>query len=422
MTLDVRVTRLANGLRVVTDSMRTVETVTFGAWVGVGTRHEDEKVSGVSHFLEHMAFKGTRRRSARAIAEEIESVGGHMNAHTTREYTAFHAKVLREDLALAVDMIADIVQHSTIDPIELERERSVILQEIGQANDTPDDVIFDNFQETAYPGQALGRSILGAPHMIRALPRETILGYMRDHYGPDQTVVAAAGRVDHDWLVALVDRTFGELPGTVAAKAEPARYRGGEFRRARDFEQAHILLGFEGLGALDEDFFAASVFSTLFGGGMSSRLFQEVRERRGLAYDIYSFLSCYADGGLFGVYAGTGAEDADRAIDLIARETRRVADDLGEGEIARARAQLKASILMTLESTTARCEQAARQIMLFGRPISPEEIVAKVEAADKETLRRVARRLTASAPTVALLGPIAGVSEYPRIAERLKSH
>jgi predicted Zn-dependent peptidase len=420
MTLDVRVTRLPNGLRVVTDAMRTVETVTFGAWVGVGTRHEEENLSGVSHFLEHMAFKGTRRRTARAIAEEIESVGGHMNAHTTREYTAFHAKVLREDLALAVDMIADILQHSTIDPEELERERSVILQEIGQANDTPDDVIFEHFQETAYPGQALGRSILGAPNRIRTLPREKILGYMRAHYGPVTTVIAAAGRVDHDWLVALVDKTFGELPGTEPAKAEPAAYRGGDFRRTRDFEQAHILLGFDGIGALDDDFFAASVFSTLFGGGMSSRLFQEVREGRGLAYDIYSFLSCYADGGLFGVYAGTSADDANKAIELIASETLRVVDDLGEGEIARARAQLKASILMTLESTTARCEQAARQIMLFDRPIGPEEIVARIEAADKEAIRRVARRLTSSAPTIALVGPVAGVQEYAKIAARLR--
>lgn len=418
--MTVRVTQLPSGLRVVTDSMNTVETVTFGAWVGVGTRHEDERLGGVSHFLEHMAFKGTRRRTARAIAEEIEAVGGHMNAHTAREYTAFHAKILREDVALAVDMIADILQHSTLDPAELERERSVILQEIGQANDTPDDVVFDYFQETAYPGQALGRSILGSTELVRTLPRETILGYMRAHYGPATTVIAAAGRVDHDWLVAQVDKTFDALPGTEAAKAEPAAYRGGEFRRSRDLEQAHVLLGFDGIGALDDDFFAASVFSTLFGGGMSSRLFQEVREERGLAYDIYSFLSCYADGGLFGVYAGTSAGDAAKAIELIAAEIVRVADDLGEGEIARARAQLKASILMTLESTTARCEQAARQIMLFGRPISPQEIVARIEAADLATIRRVAKRLTASAPTLALLGPITRVPDYAKIAARFK--
>jgi predicted Zn-dependent peptidase len=418
--MTVRVTQLPNGLRVVTDSMNTVETVTFGAWVGVGTRHENDRLCGVSHFLEHMAFKGTRRRSARAIAEEIEAVGGHMNAHTTREYTAFYAKVLREDVALAVDMIADILQNSIMEPEELERERSVILQEIGLANDTPDDLIFDYFQETAYPGQALGRSVLGTSELVRTLPRETILGYMRAHYGPAITVVAAAGRVDHDWLVALADKSFNALPGTEAVKAEPAAYRGGEFRRARDLEQAHIVLGFDGIGALDDDFFAASVFSTLFGGGMSSRLFQEVRETRGLAYDIYSFLSCYSDGGLFGIYAGTSASDADKAIELISGEIARVADDLGEGEIARARAQLKASILMTLESTTARCEQAARQVMLFGRPISPEEIVARIEAADLATIRRVARRLTVSQPTLALLGPIARVQDYARIAARLQ--
>ncbi|MSO84624.1 MAG: insulinase family protein [Rhodospirillales bacterium] len=418
--MTVRVTQLPSGLRVVTDAMTTVETVTFGAWVGIGTRHETEAVSGVSHFLEHMAFKGTRKRSARAIAEEIEAVGGHINAHTSREYTAFHAKVLREDVALAVDMIADILQHSILAPEEIERERTVILQEIGQAHDTPDDIIFDYFQETAYPGQALGRSILGSAGRVRTLPRETILGYMRAHYGPAATVVAAAGRIDHDWLVALVDKTFDALPGTEPARAEPSAYRGGEFRRARELEQAHILLGFDGIGALDDDFFAASVFSTLFGGGMSSRLFQEVREKRGLVYDIYSFMSCYADGGLFGVYAGTSAGDADQAIDLIAAEIVRAADDLGEGEIARARAQLKASILMGLESTTARCEQAARQLMLFGRPIPPEEIVARVEAADRPAIQRIARRLTASAPTLTLLGPIARVQDYTKIAERLK--
>ncbi len=417
--MTVRVTQLPNGLRVVTDSMNTVETVTFGAWVGIGTRHEDANLSGVSHFLEHMAFKGTRRRSARAIAEEIEAVGGYMNAHTTREYTAFHAKVLREDVALAVDMIADILQYSTLEPAELERERSVILQEISQAKDTPDDVVFDYFQETAYPGQPLGRSILGSAELVRTLPRESILGYMRAHYGPATTIVAAAGRIDHDWLVALVDKTFDALPGTLAAQAPPAAYRGGEFRRERELEQAHIVLGFDGIGARDDDFIAASVFSTLFGGGMSSRLFQEVREERGLAYDIYSFLASYADGGLFGVYAGTSADDADKAVALIAGEIVRVADDLGEGEIARARAQLKASILMTLESTTTRCEQAARHVMLFGRPIPPEEIVAQIEAADRPAIQRIARRLTASAPTLALLGPIGGVRDYEKISERL---
>jgi predicted Zn-dependent peptidase len=365
-----------------------------------------------------MAFKGTRRRSARAIAEEIEAVGGHLNAYTAREHTAYYAKVLKEDVPLAVDLIADILQHSVFDPEELARERTVILQEINQAFDTPDDIIFDYFQETAYPNQALGRSVLGSADLVRDMPRDAILAYMRDNYSAPNLIIAAAGQVDHDRLVDRVAPAFDSLPPPRPIVGEPARYWGGDFRRERDLEQAHVVLGFEGVAYADPDFYAASVFSTLFGGGMSSRLFQEVREKRGLVYSIYSYLSCYVDNGLFAIYAGTGAREVAEVVPLIADEFLRVAEDATDLEVARARAQLKASILMSMESTSYRCEQAARHLLIFGRPLSIEEIVAAIDAVDTADVRRVARRLASGRPTLTALGPVAALETFDRVAAR----
>jgi predicted Zn-dependent peptidase len=416
--MTIRVTTLANGLRVITDRMDTVETVSVGAWVAVGTRHERADVNGVSHLLEHMAFKGTRRRNARAIAEEIEAVGGHLNAYTAREHTAYYAKVLKEDVPLAVDLIADILQHSVFDPEEMARERAVILQEINQAFDTPDDIVFDYFQETAYPNQALGRSVLGSAELVRDMPRDAVLTYMRDHYSAPNLIVAAAGRIDHDRLVDWIASAFDSLPPVQPIVGEPACYRGGDFRRERDLEQAHIVLGFEGVAYADPDFYAASVFSTLFGGGMSSRLFQEVREKRGLVYSIYSYLACYIDSGLFAIYAGTGAREIAELVPLVADEFMRVGEDASDLEVARARAQLKASILMSMESTSYRCEQAARHLLIFGRPLSIEEIVAAIDAVDTAAVRRVAKRLASGRPTLTALGPVAALETFDRVATR----
>jgi predicted Zn-dependent peptidase len=418
--MNVRVTTLGGGLRVVTDPMATVETASVGAWIGVGTRHERAEINGVSHLLEHMAFKGTERRTARAIAEEIEAVGGHLNAYTAREQTAYYAKVLKDDVPLAVDLIADILQYSVFDPEELERERAVIIQEIGQALDTPDDIVFDYFQETAYPDQALGRSVLGSADLVRDMPREAILNYLRENYSAPNLIVAAAGRVDHDRLVDLVEASFRALPPPRPLAAERARYQGGDFRRARDLEQAHVVIGFEGIAYADPDFYAASVFSTLFGGGMSSRLFQEVREKRGLVYSIYSYLSCYSDNGLFGIYAGNGAKEIAEVLPLVAEEFVRVGHDANEVEVARARAQLKASILMAMESTSYRCEQAARHLAVFGRPLPVDEIVAAIDAVDVAAVRRVARRLRAGRPTLSALGPIAALESFDRVAARFR--
>jgi predicted Zn-dependent peptidase len=415
----IRVTSFENGLRVATDPMTSVETASVGVWIEAGSRFEPATISGASHFLEHMVFKGTRRRDARAIAEEIEAVGGHLNAHTSREYTAFYAKVLKADLGLAVDVIADIIQNAVIDDTELGRERTVIIQEILQSLDTPDDVIFDRFQETAFPDQPLGRPVLGSPDLINGISRDTLVQYMRNHYGASRMIVAAAGAVDHDHLVDLVRAAFDHLPAVVNGDRAPALYRGGDWREDRDLEQVHLVLGFRGLSFRDPDFYALSVLSTLLGGGMSSRLFQEAREKRGLVYSIYTFPASYTDTGLFGLYAGSGAENLDELIPLVCDQLCDVRTAVGEDEIARARAQLKAGILMSLESTSARCEQLARQLMVFGRPIPPLETVAQIESVDIDAVTAIAHRLLKAPPTLATLGPIDKVPAYDEILSRL---
>jgi predicted Zn-dependent peptidase len=421
--LSVEVTELSNGLRVVSDVMETVETVSLGAWVEVGTRDETAQINGMSHLLEHMAFKGTERRSALEIAEEIEAVGGHLNAYTAREHTAYFAKILKDDLELAVDIIADILQHSVMDGEELAREQGVIVQEINQSHDTPDDVVFDFFQETAFPGQALGRPVLGTAALVKAMGRDAILGYMKDHYSASRIVFAAAGNFDHGRLVRLVEDAFDALPDPTGPAREPARYVGGANRQLRDLEQAHVLLGMEGIAFEDEDFHAASIFSTLLGGGMSSRLFQEVREKRGLAYSIYSYMSSYTDGGLFGVYAGTGKDEVARLVPLIIDEIGKLANGGGENggvtdtEIDRARAQIKAGILMSLESTASRCEQRARQMIVYKRPIPIEETIARIDAVDKAAIGRVGERLLSGRLTLTALGPVPDLEELATFAE-----
>ncbi len=416
----IRETTLASGLKVVTDPMDTVETASLGVWVDAGTRHEPAAVNGVSHLLEHMAFKGTERRSAQDIAEEMDACGGHLNAYTARDHTAYYAKVLKEDSGLALDIIADILQHSTLDSEELAREQAVVVQEINQAIDTPDDIIFDHFQSTAYPDQPLGRAVLGTEDLVRSMSRATVLDYMRGHYSAPRMVLSASGRIDHDQLVEAAEKAFAELPPPMKAVTETALYKGGDYREDRDLEQVHVVVGFDGIAYDDPDYYTASVLSTLLGGGMSSRLFQEVREKRGLVYSIYSFASSYADGGLFGVYAGTGEDEVAELIPVMCDEIVKVGGGVREAEVQRARAQLKASILMSLESTTSRCEQLARQVVVYGRPLPVAEVVAKVEAITAEDCARVARRLFAGVPTVAAIGPLAKVESFDKIAARLR--
>ena len=404
-------TTLPNGLRVVTDRIDSVESAALGCWIGVGTRYESADVNGVSHLLEHMAFKGTGRRGPVDIASEIEAVGGHLNAYTSYETTAYFARVLAEDLGLGLDIVADILQHSTFPADELDRERGVILQEIGQARDMPEDVVFDVFQATTYPDQAVGRTVLGDPEVIRSIQREAVAGYMVDRYRPGRMVVSAAGRVDHDEVVRFVEHLFDALPDGDAVETDPSRYVGGDTRVERAAEQLHLVFGFEGVGANDPSFFTLHVLSRIYGGGMSSRLFQEVRERRGLVYSIHSFVSPLSDGGQFGVYAGTGEAEGDEVLRVAATELRAIADSAGEDEVARARAQLKASVLMARESTSARAEHAAQHLLVHGRLIPASEIVERIDAVDVAAVREMAARLLGSPLTLAAVGPVGALAD-----------
>lgn len=415
----VQVTRLPSGLTVATDTMPGVATVSLGAWIGAGTRHETPELNGIAHLLEHMVFKGTEKRSAQDIAEEIEAVGGHLNAYTSRENTAFYAKVLAEDAPLALDIVADILQRATFHEEELERERAVVLQEIGQAYDTPDDIVFDHFQETAYPAQSLGRPVLGETHTVSALRRDSLWDYLRAHYGPQQMVVAAAGAVEHQRFVEMAAAAFTHEGFSCNGATDPADYQGGDRREARDLEQVHLLLGFDGVGYLDDDYYTLSALSTLFGGGMSSRLFQEVREKRGLVYSVYSFHSAFLDGGLFGIYAGTGEKEVRELVPVVCDELAKLTLGVSEQELDRARAQLRASLLMSREKSSARAEQLAQQLLIYGRPIPVEESLEKIAAVTPADIERVARRLLVSAPTFTAIGPIRQLESAERIAARL---
>ncbi|MCX5512367.1 peptidase M16 [Kaistia algarum] len=420
--MTVRVTKLSSGLTVATHAMDHLESAALGVWIGAGSRLESPTEHGISHLLEHMAFKGTARRSATDIAEEIEAVGGEVNAATSVETTSYYARILKPDAGLAVDILSDILCHSTFDEEELEREQHVIVQEIGASLDTPEDRVFDFFIEGAFPDQPLGRTILGTEETVRQTRSDHLFSYLDRHYHGPSMVLSAAGAVDHDALVNLAEERFASLPASETPPPPPARYRGGDVREARPLMEAQILLGFEGLPYPAEDFHAVQILASLLGGGMSSRLFQEVREKRGLCYSIYAFHWSFADTGLFGIHAATGAEDIGRLMPVVLGELERASHDINEAELSRARAQMRASLLMSLESPAARAGQLARQMLLFGRPITTEELVARIDGVSVERLRRLAETIFTSAPpTIAAIGPIEQLASRDRIAERLGS-
>ncbi len=419
--MSVEISVLPSGLRVVTERMTHLETASLGVWVGAGSRHEAVHEEGLSHLLEHMAFKGTRRRSARAIAEEIEEAGGDLNAATGVEQTAYYAHVLADDTGLALDILADILTDSTFERDELEREKGVILQEIGAVEDTPDDLVFDLFNTAAFPHQAIGRSILGTPLSVAAFDRGSIEGYLAHHYRSGGMIVGAAGAIEHARIADEAEARFAALRDRQTASPASARYLGGESRVKRRLEQAHIVVGWEGLPYRHADHYALQIFANAVGGGMSSRLFQEVREKRGLAYSIYTFNWSYADTGLIGFYAATGAADVAElmpvALDCLASATH----DLSDGEIRRAKAQTKVSLLAALESPSARSEQIARQLLALDRVLSREEMTGKVEALGTAEIRAAGARALASAPTVSSIGPVARVMTPDLVAARVAS-
>lgn len=403
--MTTQVTTLANGLRVVSHAMDHLETVSLGVWVAAGARDEAEGEHGISHLLEHMAFKGTSKRGARQIAEEIESVGGDLNAATSLDQTAYFARVLKGDERIALEVLADILQDSKFDPQELERERDVILQEIAATRDDPEDIGYDLLAEAAFPDQPVGRTILGTTASVRGIGRDMLQTFLARHYVPDRMVVSAAGGIRHDVLLRHVEALFGGLPRRDAPQTTLARYVGGTRAYKRRFEQSHVLLGFEGPSFFADDYFAAQVFSGLFGGGMSSRLFQEVRERRGLCYTIYSSAWALADSGLFSIYAATGNDMVNSLSDVVVQELAAVAETgPNEPELARAKAQLKAGLLMSLESSAARAEQMARHVIAHGRVLTPEELIGEVDAVTAADVQSFARRIYASRASVAVVG------------------
>ena len=404
--MSIQIDTLKCGLRVVSEHMPGLKSASVGVWVGAGARHEKASQNGIAHFLEHMAFKGTHTRSALDIAEAIENVGGYINAYTSREMTAYYTRVLENDVALATDVIGDIVLNQLFDPSEIEVERGVILQEIGQTLDTPDDIVHDWLQEAIYPDQAMGRSILGPSERVSAFGVDDFRAFVESHYAPQRMVLAAAGAVDHDKLVTQAEQIFGHLGAKETPKPQSARFQSGERREVKALEQAHFTMALEAPNYYDDALYTAQIFANILGGGMSSRLFQEVREKRGLCYSIFASLGAYADTGNFLFYAGTSADKVKDLSLIVLDEIKRMGKDIDVLELERARNQMKAGLLMGLESASSRAERLARLVTIWGHVPTLDEVVAKLDAVDIESLQQFARTLAQESPLgLSIYGP-----------------
>lgn len=416
----VRITTLDNGLRVVTETMPHVATAAIGIWVGAGARHEHAGEHGLSHLLEHMAFKGTQTRDALTIVEEIEAVGGDLNAETGVEHTSYTVRMMGDDVPLGIEILADILINSRFDEEELEREKNVILQEIGAVEDAPDDLATDLFLEAAFHGQALGRSILGTPESVKGFKREAIVAYLARNYRAPQMILSAVGAVDHDEVVSHARRLLSGLPAEPVAQPVTADYSGGEILLDRDLEQTHLLLGFRGLPFLDDEIYTIQVFAHLLGGGMSSRLFQEVREKRGLAYSVDAFHWGFADTGLFGMAAGTDPDDVDELVPVLLDCLKNTVESVTEAEVNRARAQLKVSHLSALESPMARADQLGRQLLSLGRVLPLQEVIVKLDAITLSDIRFVGKAIMETSPTFVAIGPASGLLKKPDVILRVR--
>ncbi|EKF19860.1 M16 family metallopeptidase [Nitratireductor pacificus] len=418
--MGVEVSRLSNGLTVATETLPHLETVALGIWVKSGSRNEQDNEHGIAHLLEHMAFKGTGKRTARQIATDIEDVGGEINAATSVETTAFYARVLSADMPLAVDILADILTDSKFDPRELEREQHVILQEIGAAHDVPDDIVFDRFTETAFRHQALGRSVLGTPETVQSFTSDQLRGFLERQYSADRMVIVAAGGLKHDDFVREIESRLGGFRAKAdGAMPQYANYVGGDYREHRDLMDAQIMLGFEGRAYHMRDFYASQVLSSILGGGMSSRLFQEVREKHGLCYSIYAFHWGFSDTGIFGVHAATGKEDIEALVPLILGELQKVGQEIGQDELDRARAQYRAGLMMARENPASRASQIARQLLLYGRPIDVDELMERLSNLTVDRLTDLSSRLFSSKPTVTAIGPVGTLAPFEAIRDAL---
>lgn len=418
--MSISITTLDNGFRIVTENMSGLKSASVGIWIDTGGRNETLKQNGIAHFLEHMAFKGTLKRSSLDIAQAIENVGGYINAYTSREMTAYYARVLENDVPLAIDVISDILLNPIFDKQELETERGVILQEIGQSLDTPDDVIFDWLQETAYPDQPLGRTILGSTERVKNFSRDDLIGFVSDHYGPEQMVLSAAGAINHEEVVSQAKSLFDKKVPIKKSKAVRSLYSGGELQVEKDLEQAHFALAFEAPGYLSESIYASQIYSIALGGGMSSRLFQEIREKRGLCYTIFAQAGAYSDTGLLTIYSGTSSENLKNLSDITISEMKRAAIDFEQAELDRARVQMKAGMLMGLESASSRVERLARMLIIWNRIPSLDEVVQKIDAVSLEDVRSFASNiLLDKKPSLATYGPAANEISFSKLVDTL---
>jgi predicted Zn-dependent peptidase len=402
---------LENGLTLVTESVPGVRSVAVGVWLKRGSRHERPELSGISHFIEHMVFKGTKTRTAARIAEEMDSIGGHMDAFTAKEYASFHLKVLDEHLSLAVDILGDIVMNPLFDPDEMAREKRVIFEEIAMVEDTPDDLVMELFAEAFWPRHPLGRSILGTRRTLQRLRREDLARFFARVYQPSNILIAAAGQLDHEATASLVRRHFSGLrPRRSPANGRPPRDVPRVVTRSkRELEQVHICLGTVGLNQTHPERHAGYVLNTVLGGSMSSRLFQNIREKRGLVYSISSGVTAYSDSGLFSIYAATSRDSAREVIRLTLEEVRRLCGErLGEEELRRAKDHLRGGLVLSLEYTGARMSQLAREEIYFGRSFTLDEILSELEAVTAEDVQRVASELFRERLAASVLGDLRG--------------
>lgn len=407
----IKITKLTNGLRIATDEMHEVETVSIGVFVKTGSRNEDIKINGISHFLEHMAFKGTAKRNAKQIAEEFEGIGGYINAYTSREKTVYYVKVLKEYAEFAVEFLADILQNSIFDSQEIKKESQVILQELAMTIDTPDDIIFDYFQETAFPNQSLGCSILGIEKNIKKFSRTDFFNYIDKNYSYKNIVVSASGNIKQDDLNKWVKKYFTKLSKNSPEPIEKSKYVGGFFKKEKKLEQINYLLGFEGVSNHDKKYYEAQILSMILGGGMSSRLFQEIRENNGLAYSIYAFNSCFSDSGIFGIYGGTTPNKCEKMINSISEQIKKICDKIDDDELQRVKTQFCASLKMAKESTSSRMQRLGSDVLLFNKVYSDEDVIEKFKHISKKDIINIAQQIFSSKPTTAMIGKVNKIKE-----------
>jgi predicted Zn-dependent peptidase len=400
---------LTNGIRVVSETLPKSRSISIGVWVKVGSRHEPEEIGGVSHFIEHLFFKGTKTRTAKDIAIEMDSIGGEMNAFTSQETTTYYAKVVDEHLPVAIDILSDILLHSKFDPLEMEKERKVILEEIKGVEDTPDDYIHELFNNTVWAGNSLGRPILGTRDTIKALKHKDIVSYIDKYYSPKEIVISVAGNFEHARLIELLNASFGKLArGGVDKKEVTPTFNQAIAVKKKQLEQVQICLGCKGMQYTHDDRFVISALNTVLGNSMSSRLFQEIREQNALAYSIFSYVTSYRDTGLLTVYAGADPANALEVVRLVTKEFRKIKDEgITHAEETRVKNQIKGSLVLSLESSTSHMSRLARQEIYFGKYLSMDDIIKGVEKVTAEQVQRVARQLFDQENiSLAILGPL----------------